>query len=492
MEKSKFLVSGFAHINHGKIINCYTDINIKNIKNTNGFCSNNLGAIFNSYSNCKIKSQNISDGFCNENSGEISGCFYNKENIGTDRQSPGVSSLDRDNFTEKYFENLGWDTQKVWIVENNNKPNFQKKYFHLINEGKENFTKISSAENLFEIAKKVNEGDKEYSYGKFILTKNIDLHGKKWVPIGKDEDHPFLGKFDGNGFSIQNFVVSDKHLEYGGLFGFLKNSEVSNLTVDGIIKGGDCSGALAGFNDGGLIACCACACSITPQKISGGFIGKNSGVIAQCFAVGSISKEFLIPVPAAAILLTAAAAGIIIGSVYVLQLSKPKDSSAPVYPPVSISSEIEKIDESSASSISSNTVSYKLIRDVKASSGTGDAVIEFSNPISSNQNIILQIQITDEELINKLGTTGRTEEEQTALENKSSYSAKTQGVTVGKSDAIPPGYSLKHIKLHALPDGTILPAGKYNAVVYMLLYDINSNERAMVNSQVPISLTIEN
>ena len=66
MEKSKLLVSGFVNINHGKIINCYSDINIKNIKNVSGFCNSNLGTIFNSYSNCKIKQQNISSGFCEE------------------------------------------------------------------------------------------------------------------------------------------------------------------------------------------------------------------------------------------------------------------------------------------------------------------------------------------------------------------------------------------------------------------------------------------
>ena len=32
MKKGKLLVSGFTHINHGKIINCYSDINIRKIK----------------------------------------------------------------------------------------------------------------------------------------------------------------------------------------------------------------------------------------------------------------------------------------------------------------------------------------------------------------------------------------------------------------------------------------------------------------------------
>lgn len=492
MEKSKLLVSGFANINHGKIINCYSDINIKNIKNVSGFCNSNLGTIFNSYSNCKIKQQNISSGFCEENSGEISGCFYNKEKAELDKQVTGVSPLTSDNFNEKYFKELGWDTEKIWIIQNNNNPNFRKRSFHLINEDKENFIEISSAEKLFEISKKVNEADQEYLYGKFILTKDIDLKGKKWIPIGKDESHPFSGKFDGNGFSIYNFVVADKHLEYGGLFGVLKNSEISNLTVDGIIKAGVCSGTLAGFNDGGLIACCSCACSIITNKISGGFVGKNNGVIAQCFTVGTIYKNHVISIPATAILLTAAAAGIIIGSVYIYQLYKPRDGSVPDYPPVKISSEVEKIDDSSTPSSGGGSVSYRLVRDVNASSGTDDAVIDFFNPEISNYNIALRIQITDEELINKLGKTGRTEKEQSTLESASNYNTKTQKVSVGESDAIPPGYSLKQIKLHALPDGTVLPAGEYNAVVYMLFYDVNSNEREMVNSQVPIKLTIEN
>ena len=491
MKKSKLLVSGFTHINHGKIINCYSDINIRNIKNANGFCNSNLGTISNSYSNCKIKLKNISDGFCKENNGEIISCFFNKENSEFDKKSPGVLPITSENFKEEYLQEFGWDTEKVWISKDNRRPNFKKRFFHIINDDKENFIKISSAEKLFDIAKKINEGNKEYSHGKFILTKNINLNGKKWIPIGKDESHPFFGKFDGDGFSVYNFVVSDKHLEYAGLFGVLKDSEIFNLTVDGIIKRGTCSGTLAGFNDNGLIACCSCACSITPQKISGGFVGKNNGVIAQCFTTGSIFQKFIIPFPIAAFLLTGAAAGIVIGSVYMYQQHKLKDTSIPAYPPVEISSDAKKVDDGLTPATGGNSVSYKLVKNVKANSGTGDAIINFLNPGSSNHNIVLQMQITDEELINKLGKTGRINTEQSSMEKASNYDAKTQRVTIGESGAVPPGYSLEQLKLHALPDGTVLPAGEYNAVVYMLFYDINSNERAILNSQVPIVLTIE-
>lgn len=61
---------------------------------------------------------------------------------------------------------------------------------------------------------------------------------------------------------------------------------------------------------------------------------------------------------------------------------------------------------------------------------------------------------------------------------------------IAESGLIPPGHKLTTLELKALPDGTVLPKGNYNAVFYILAYDKDTNERAVVNMQIPISLTI--
>ena len=61
-----------------------------------------------------------------------------------------------------------------------------------------------------------------------------------------------------------------------------------------------------------------------------------------------------------------------------------------------------------------------------------------------------------------------------------------------ESGLLAPGYKLSKLQLKALPDGTVLPKGSYNAVYYILAYDKDTNERAIVNMQIPITLTIAN
>ena len=94
-------------------------------------------------------------------------------------------------------------------------------------------------------------------------------------------------------------------------------------------------------------------------------------------------------------------------------------------------------------------------------------------------------------MLNTIGTTGRSAQQQQALEVGGDYSAETQRTLVAESGSIPPGYELDVLRLKPLADGTNLTAGTYSAVAQLVFYDINTNECAMVNSELPISLIIE-
>ncbi len=110
----------------------------------------------------------------------------------------------------------------------------------------ENFIDISNVDELMNI-----ELNKSYR-----LINNIDLTGIEWEPIGSYNE-PFMGIFDGNGYTISNLTIRDKNLYLNGLFAYV-TGEVKNLTLQGvnIDYSSDFityAGAIAGINKGNLI-----------------------------------------------------------------------------------------------------------------------------------------------------------------------------------------------------------------------------------------------
>ena len=167
-----------------------------------------------------------------------------------------------------------------------------------------------------------------------------------------------------------------------------------------------------------------------------------------------------------------------------------------VYPVVSQDPDAEPIEEEGSSEEpltnpdGGGAVSLIYSNQATASEGDGIATILFQNPSKSNQSIVIQLQITDKELIEKLGKTGRTDKEKAKIEGAEDYDSEKNRRIIAESGLIPPGHKLTTLELKALPDGTVLPKGNYNAVFYILAYDKDTNERAVVNMQIPISLTI--
>lgn len=215
-------------------------------------------------------------------------------------------------------------------------------------------------------------------------------------------------------------------------------------------------------------------------------VGKNSGDIIRCFAIGTVHRKKIVPSPVFIFGLTAAAEFVSIARVVVYQQlqNATEPVMIPTDPAVSADLNLQK-DESDTQTpaTSGNSVSFEPAREIKSNSATGNAMIYFKNRGSSNHNIVLELQMTDTELIRTLGKTGRTSEEQEKLESAEDYSAHTQGVTIAQSGSIPPGHSLEYVTLQALPDGTVLPAGKYNAVVYICCFMIwvQMNEPCLIH-----------
>ncbi len=157
--------------------------------------------------------------------------------------------------------------------------------------------------------------------GYYVLGNDIDLTsylspggkgydgGKGWTPIGIYHDvtdgtafnETFKGTFDGNGHIISGYKVNRKDtLGFNsGLFGYIYNlGTVKNL---GLVSSNDnttasFAGAIAGFNEGKIINCWTDVnvsndYGGTDYRIIGGFVGRNSGTIEGCYALGKVQGE---------------------------------------------------------------------------------------------------------------------------------------------------------------------------------------------------------
>lgn len=99
---------------------------------------------------------------------------------------------------------------------------------------------ISSATELALLAKLVNDGNEKYSHAQYIQTKDIDLIGYEWIPIGTYEDDEyekqFFGTYNGNGYEIKNMSITqdDAPYYYFGLFGSCREAKIENVTLNSV------------------------------------------------------------------------------------------------------------------------------------------------------------------------------------------------------------------------------------------------------------------
>ena len=63
----------------------------------------------------------------------------------------------------------------------------------------------------------------------YIQHKDIELTSE-WISIGDDE-HPFTGKYNGNGYTISGIYYPIGEKKYTGLFGYSKGGEMYNITL---------------------------------------------------------------------------------------------------------------------------------------------------------------------------------------------------------------------------------------------------------------------
>ena len=115
------------------------------------------------------------------------------------------------------------------------------------------------------------------------LTADIDLTGKTWTPIGKDDNKAYTGTFDGGNHTITGLTVTGSY-KYAGLFGDIdENGTVKNVVLEGVqITSNNSSGyagGVAGYSQGNIENC----------SVSGSVSGSNVGGVVGYQLVGSIT-----------------------------------------------------------------------------------------------------------------------------------------------------------------------------------------------------------
>ncbi|MDR2590014.1 MAG: hypothetical protein LBC71_03380, partial [Oscillospiraceae bacterium] len=122
----------------------------------------------------------------------------------------------------------------------------------------------------------------------YRLMSDLDLDGVIWQPIGTNIN-PFMGNFDGNGFTISNLNVNLSNQDNVGLFG-VNSGMIKNLTLDGVnVIGRDNVGSVSGRNTNALL-------DVTVKNVTelrgraqtGGLVGDNTSTITNSKLEGAI------------------------------------------------------------------------------------------------------------------------------------------------------------------------------------------------------------
>lgn len=121
---------------------------------------------------------------------------------------------------------------------------------------------IRTAAQLAFFANCINNGTDTGEGKYYVLAGNMDLNSKEWTPIGTAA-HPFMGTFNGKGFTVFRFSITtaDPQVQiHAGLFGDIRNATVKNVnvdwaTIDVVGKNSSAGGIVSTVKNSQVIAC---------------------------------------------------------------------------------------------------------------------------------------------------------------------------------------------------------------------------------------------
>lgn len=137
---------------------------------------------------------------------------------------------------------------------------------------------------------------------------------------------------------------------------------------------------------------------------------------------------------------------------------------APEYAPQDIDSNVQEIENDDNTKLEAaeggGAVSLTYSKEVTITLSDKKASVVFQNPGKSTKDIVLQLIIESD----------------------------GKEVVIAQSDLLPAGYMLNTM---TLLDTAKLSAGGYNGKFNVLYYDSDSGERAIVNTNIPLAITVK-
>lgn len=146
------------------------------------------------------------------------------------------------------------------------------------------YTLITTAEEFAAIGQDRDETKWSANY---VLGNDIDVSGVELRSIG-NPGTPYTGKFSGDGHTISHINLK-KGNGYGSLFGYVKDSKVMLLAVNGEIDlGNNDAGGICGNLSYGEIYGCSFIGTVKGATVGGICAHVGSGKISQCFFAGDL------------------------------------------------------------------------------------------------------------------------------------------------------------------------------------------------------------
>jgi len=240
-------------------------------------------------------------GIAGENlNSDIQFCYWDtdsKSNIDHDFEHGMTRSEMKDTLNYNH-----WNFTRNWLIDediNNGYPilrGFMAKPDKPEDTDADGMINLSTIRHLLWLYKGGFNGDSSYE-----LDNNIDYNDRNDIymiqswqvsPLG-NEDTPFSGTFDGNGFAIKSVeIVNDS--ENTGFFGVLNDAVVKDLTLDiNIGSEGRNVGGITGQSIDSKIVDCEIDCSIQEGFYSGGVVGvARRSIIERCNVNGIVDGDF--------------------------------------------------------------------------------------------------------------------------------------------------------------------------------------------------------
>lgn len=254
----------------------------------------------------------------------VVGCYYDAVVLNIEARYPGEASKLTGGLRLKATF-VDWDFDTVWEIKEGSSYPYLKGLVRPagVMQTTSTIKGSGTASDPYLIASKADLLYIRYELDAYFkLTCDIDLEGAEWTPIGS-LDKPFKGHFDGNGFTISNFVIGQADCDYVGFFGAVYNATIINLTlsgatieghqyvgglggivlgtgtyiegchiVSGQIKGTAWVGGLIGATKVGasvkVVGCAVNVIVIATGDYVGGIAGYIQGTVIKCYTSGSV------------------------------------------------------------------------------------------------------------------------------------------------------------------------------------------------------------